>query len=165
MTTVINKFTLPPRKRSKVSRACDECRRKKVSCSVMVTIQGNFSTDCPTIVWLFFISILSTFAVPISKHPEPPSNLRGRVIGDYLGACMQTAYRVYRGPGKPKGYLLGHEYEKLQIELVSSDQQQTSYTSTKSQILLKVLRGRNIFFYFILIFFFSLSWDFRCSPN
>ncbi|CDK27664.1 unnamed protein product [Kuraishia capsulata CBS 1993] len=31
---------MPPRKRSKVSRACDECRRKKIRCDAMVSAQS-----------------------------------------------------------------------------------------------------------------------------
>lgn len=39
---------LPPRKRSKVSRACDECRRKKVRCNAVFDVSSNSITKICT---------------------------------------------------------------------------------------------------------------------
>lgn len=37
---------IPPRKRSKVSRACDECRRKKVKCDAQVDVGDAVCSGC-----------------------------------------------------------------------------------------------------------------------
>ena len=40
-TTTTTNTSTPPRKRSKVSRACDECRRKKIRCNAIFDINSN----------------------------------------------------------------------------------------------------------------------------
>jgi hypothetical protein len=38
--------TTPPRKRSKVSRACDECRRKKIKCDAQSEASEQPCSNC-----------------------------------------------------------------------------------------------------------------------
>jgi hypothetical protein len=42
----ITDSTIPPRKRSKVSRACDECRRKKIKCDAASEAADEPCTNC-----------------------------------------------------------------------------------------------------------------------
>ncbi len=43
---MVDVSSLPPRKRSKVSRACDECRRKKVKCDAVAETPDVPCTNC-----------------------------------------------------------------------------------------------------------------------
>jgi len=65
--------SIPPRKRSKVSRACDECRRKKVKCDASADAPNEPCTNCKKAQILCLFSRVPQKRGPSKGYALPPA--------------------------------------------------------------------------------------------
>ena len=103
---------IPPRKRSKVSRACDECRRKKVKCDAVSEAGDEACSNCRR----------SNVRCLFSRVPQKR--------GPSKGYIKELADRIHSIEGKLGGQAVA---EALAGELASLPRRDISETYTTSQ--------------------------------